>query len=277
MNIFRNPEIEQEYERWKAKLPLYGYESGLTYEDVLKVHFVLADMFYGRMAGIGGIGPKSLDLLVSAVSRQHVGFGDDQKWDKPEEIAATLLYGIVLNHPFHDANKRTGFLSTLLLLNNHKITLKVTEKQFEDFTVKVADRSFRNMEKYKRSFEGQDDSDIKYIAHYLRNSTRRSDRKDYTVTYRELNAILKRFGYELRDPRHNAIDVVKIDTGERICNIGYHSMTKQVGKSVIKNVRMKTGLDILNGCDSGAFYNGEEPLSNLLAKYYEPLERLAFR
>lgn len=277
MGLFRHKQVEDEFQRWKAQLPKYGYNEGLTFVDVLSAHFLLADMFYGRQSGMGGIGPKSLDLLVSAVSRQHTGYGAVRKWERPEELAATLLYGIVLNHPFHDANKRTGFLSTLLLLNQNGLTIKISEKQFEDFTVSVAEKSFRKMEKFTRSFEGQEDADVKYIAHYLRLATRQSDKKDYIVTYRELNALLKRFGFELRNPHHNTIDVVDVSTGNRVCNIGCHGMTKQVAKPVIKYVRSETGLDFLSGCDSGAFFKGEEPLNNLLARYYEPLERLAFR
>lgn len=108
-------------------------------------------------------------------------------------------------------------------------------------------------------------------------ATRQSDKRDYIVTYRELNSILRRFGFELQDPHANTIDVIEVATGRRVCNIGCHGMTKQVAKPVIKYVRTETGLDFLNGCDSGAFFKGEEPLNNLLAKYYEPLERLAFR
>lgn len=277
MSIFRHRDVEDEYLRWKEKLPKESFYYHMSCNDVLLAHFVLVDMFYGKRAGIGGIGPKSLDLLISAVERQNVGFGGVQKWNKTEEIAATLLYGIVLNHPFHDANKRTGFLSTIWLLNKNGLTIKITEQQFEDFTVHVAEKSFRNMEKYKRTFHGQEDADVKYIAHYLRSVTRQADKKDYIVTYRELNAILKRFGFEFHNPHHNTIDVIEIESGKRVCNIGFHSMTKQVSKSTMKYVRQETGLDFLNGCDSGAFFNGEEPLNNLLAKYYEPLERLAFR
>ncbi len=277
MSIFRYPEIEREFDRWHKQLPPCDYTGGLSYSDVLTVHFVLADMFYGIGSGVGGIGPKSLDLLISAISRQHVSFGGIDKWSRPEELAATLLYGIVLNHPFHDANKRTGFLSALLLLGRFKITIRVTEKQFEDFVVSIAEKSFRKMEKFKRNFEGHEDADVKYITHHIRLITRQSDKKDYVVTYRELNTILKRFGFDLRNPHANTIDVVDIDSGERVCNIGYHGHTRQVAKPVIKYVRQETGLDFLNGCDSGAFFKGEEPINNLLAKYYEPLERLAYR
>lgn len=275
--MFRHQEVETEFQRWRSKLPSELEYPKLTCVDVLTAHFVLVDMFYGKKSGIGGIGPKSLDLLVSAVHRQNVGFGAEDKWSKTEEIAATLLYGIVLNHPFHDANKRTGFISTLWFLDRNKLTIKVTEKQFEDFTVSVAEKSFRNMEKFKRSFAGQEDADVRYIAHYLRSVTRQADKRDYIVTYRELNSLLKRFGYELNNPHHNTIDVIDCNTGERICNIGCHGMTKQVSKPTIKYVRQETGLDFLSGCDSGAFFKGEEPLNNLLARYYEPLERLAYR
>lgn len=277
MSIFRHPEIEQEYHRWQKQLPPCNYAEGLSYDDVLTVHFVLSDMFYGIGSGLGGIGPKSLDLLLSAISRQHVSFSGVDKWTKPEDLAATLLYGIVLNHPFHDANKRTGFLSALLLLERYKITIRVTEKQFEDFIVSVAERSFRELEKFKRSFAGQDDADVRYIAHYIRLCTRQSDKKDYIVTYRELDSLLRRFGFGLSNPHANTIDVIEIDSGRRVCNIGCHGHSRQVAKPVIKYVRQETGLDFLNGCDSGAFFKGEEPINNLLAKYYEPLERLAYR
>lgn len=277
MGLFRHPRVEEEYERWKTKLPPCEFSGGLTYDDVLTVHFILADMFFGRPAGMGGIGPKSLDMLISAVSRQYVSFGGRDKWSSVEELSATLLYGIVLNHPFHDANKRTGFLSVLWLLKKHNLTLRVTEKQFEDFTVTIAEKSFRKMEKFQRSFANLDDADVRYIAHYIKGATRQSDRNDYIVTYRELNSLLKRFGFEFQNPHDNTIDVVDVDSGSRVCNIGCHGMTKQVAKPVMKYVRSQTGLDFLSGCDSGAFFKGEEPLNNLLAKYYEPLERLAFR
>lgn len=277
MAIFNSGAVEDEYLRWNEKLPENPYYGGLSYDDVLMVHFVLVDMFYGKKSGIGGIGPKSLDLLISAVSRQHVSFGGQDKWEKPEEFAATLLYGIISNHPFHDANKRTAFLSTLMLLQKYKLTLRVKERQFENFTVMVAEKSFFKMEKFERSFKGQEDAEVRYIAHYIRSATRQSDRRDYVVTYRELNSILGRFGYELAHPNNNRIDVCRTDDGNRVCNIGFHGWSKQVAKGVIRYVRQETGLDFLSGCDSGAFFKGEAPLNNLMARYYEPLERLAFR
>jgi death-on-curing protein len=136
------------------------------------------------------------------------------------------------------------------------------------------------LEKYQRSFAGQDQADVLYIAHYIRGVTRKSDRKDYIITYRELATILHRFGFDLDNPSGNHIDVVRTegpDAGMRVAHVGFHGWSRQAAKGVIRDIRRATELDILNGVDSAAFFKGEEPITNLLAKYYGPLERLADR
>ena len=276
---FKHAQVTAEYERWCRELERIGEANrgvGLSAEEVLRVHFTLVDTFYGKREGLGGIGPKSLPLLLSAVGRQH----NSCPGDRVEDMVATLLYGLVLNHPFHDANKRTAFLASMLLLYRNGIVPRITEQQLENFVVSVADKSFRNLEKFKRSFQGEDQSDVLYIAHYIRLATRQSDRKDYFVTYRELATILRRFGFDLDNPSDNRIDVVRTEgryAGSRVAHVGFHGWSRQAAKTVIKDIRRATELDILNGVDSAAFFKGEEPITNLLAKYYEPLERLADR
>lgn len=276
---FKNAEVEEEYDRQCRELVRHGDRDagiGLSCVDVLKVHFTIVDTFYGKREGLGGIGPKSIPLLQSAVGRQHTSCPGD----RVEDMVATLLYGLVLNHPFHDANKRTAFLSSMLLMYRGGLIPRISEQQLEDFIVRVADRSFKKLEKYQRTFEGQEQADVLYIAHYIRSVTRQSDKKDYFITYRELATILRRFGYDLDNPSDNHIDVVKMDgpeAGARVIRVGFHGMSKQAAKGVIRDIRSATELDILNGVDSAAFFKGEQPITNLLAKYYDPLERLADR
>jgi death-on-curing family protein len=274
---FSNPEVESEFERWRRLIAREGERDcgiGLSAVEVLRVHFTIVDTFYGKKEGLGGIGPKSVPLLLSSVGRQHTSCPGD----RVEDMVATLLYGLVMNHPFHDANKRTGFLSAMLLLYKNGLVPKVKEKQFEDFVVVVAEKKYRQFAKFKRSFEQQEQADVLYIAHYIRGATRHSDKKDYFITYRELDTILRRFGYELRNPDKGHIDVVRTDdTSVRVAHVGFHGWSKQAAKGVIRSIRTATELDILNGVDSGAFFKGEQPVTNLLAKYYEPLERLADR
>lgn len=279
---FRHDDVRREYERWRAEIENEdaGHGIGLSVGDVLAVHFLIVDMFYGERGGLGGIGPKDVGLLSSAVSRQYVSFGGQEKWRSIEEKVATLLYGIVLNHPFHDANKRTGFLTALLFLQSQGRYPRITAQQFEDFVVRIADRSIRKLEKYQRSFAHLEDADIHYIAHYIRTATRDIDKRDYIVTFNELNRILRRFGYELSNPQGNYIDVVHREgelAGEKVCQVGFPSWSKQVTKPAIKTIRLATGLTALNGVDSQVFFKDVEPIEQLMAKYHDPLLRLADR
>jgi death-on-curing protein len=282
MLSFRNCEVEAEYKRWISRIAgeNESNDDGITIADVVAVHFLIVDQFYGQKEGLGGIGPKDIGLLSSAVGRQSAGFGGYVKWPTLEDKVATLLYGIVLNHPFHDANKRTAYLTSLYYLQKNGRFPRITGKQFEDFVVTIADKTFKKTMKYIKDFSDVDDGDIKYIANFIRSATRQIDRKDYTITFSELNRILGRFGYRLSNPQGNYIDVIHSEgeyIGAKVCQIGFPSWTKQVTRQAIKTVRTATGLTVLNGIDSQVFFNDVEPIGQLLAKYYEPLRRLADR
>jgi hypothetical protein len=112
------PEIDAEFNRIVAQLPETTEGEGLYalgVVDVLRAHFLVANHFYLEGHGLGGIGPRDIDLLYSAVNRQYVAFDGHVKWKDQFEICATLFYGLIKNHPFYDANKRTAFLSALYI------------------------------------------------------------------------------------------------------------------------------------------------------------------
>jgi len=53
--------------------------------------------------------------------------------------AAVLTRGIIADHPFADGNKRTGIMSGLIFLNLNQVdTVKLSDKNMEDFAVKIA-------------------------------------------------------------------------------------------------------------------------------------------
>ncbi|MED3751551.1 type II toxin-antitoxin system death-on-curing family toxin [Geobacillus stearothermophilus] len=82
-------------------------------------------------------GVKFPELLNSAVNRpKQSAFGQDAYptlWLK----AAALYASLCQNHPFHNANKRTGFaaMKQFLWLNGYLLT--APEKEAEEYTVKV--------------------------------------------------------------------------------------------------------------------------------------------
>jgi prophage maintenance system killer protein len=299
---FLHTGIEREYKRWKEIVgPEDPYDSDDTIglHDVLAAHFLIADYFAGREYGIGGVGPRTLDLLHSAVSRQFTGYGGARKWNGLYQHCATLMFGIVKDHTFHDANKRTALLAVLFLLHRKKRIINLQQKKLDGLLVAVAGNGLnsyferdRRYQEQLKALSGSNDTDgiVYIIADFLRRNTRQRNDSARTVTYSELNRVLKRQGFELRSPNGNYINVVRVEPArsgkffglgakpERevyLGQIGFPGWKDQVSKSAQKTVREVTGLTTRNGCDAQVLFEEAEPLSSLISEYAEPLKRLA--
>ena len=282
---FANADVQREYDRWLSAFgPADPYLTKVTIgiHEVLEAHFLLVDFFFGIGEGIGGVGPKYPNLLHSALSRQFVEFGGKPKWNDRIAICATLLYGLVKNHPFYDANKRTGFLTSILHLQKIGRTPIVSHTEFEDFIVDISDD---NLTSYTGYDPHKDDAEVSFITYYLKKSTRQIDLRTKHITYNDLDKILRKRGMSLQHPdgnridlmRHSDLDGIALSTSKRIAHIGFHGWSREVSEKDIKIVREASRLDARHGYDSQAFFNGMEDPLTLIKKYKEPLERLAFR
>lgn len=290
---FSNDAISAEYKRWSCQVDADDQcdtRDTIGVLDVLRAHFLIADYFFGKESGLGGIGPRDLNLLHSAVYRQFVAYSGLAKWKTSYEKAATLVFGLVTDHPFHDANKRTGLLTYLYAL--HKMNRYPTNGQnnLEDFMVEIAERSLTKYRRMKDLAKREDDADVLFIADYLKRNSRERDSRYYTITYHELDRRLRDFDHCLSNPHKNFIDVCRIHRarefglfGKRIeklvtvAQIGFPGWKSQVGKGAIATVRRQTRLTPEHGVDSAMFYRGADPLNTLIAQYEGPLQRLAFR
>jgi len=261
--------------------PYFGnFSIGL--QEIFDAHFLLVDYFFKIGEGIGGVGPKSVDLLHSAISRQFSSYAGRPKWSNRIEICATLLFGLIKNHPFYDANKRTAFLVSLLHLQKIGRTPKVEAKVFEDLTVAIADNKLDELS----NSQLDDDGKVRFIATFLKRNTREIDLRGKLVTFNELNAILAGYGMRLEHPKGNKIDVVRyldeelgseLKEPRRVAHIGFHGWTKEVSKKDIHIVRTAAKLDPQHGIDSQSFFGGQQTPLEMIRKYEEPLRRLAYR
>lgn len=287
------PEVESAYKR-----VLMGMDDrsdhvvrhSLSVREVLRAHFLIVNHFYLEGEGLGGIGPKDLGLLHSAVNRQYVSFGNKSKWTDVFDICATLFYGIIKNHPFHDANKRTAFLSALFQLHRSNWYLSINEKEFEDFTVEVANNDLGKYARYNYLKKSNDpDPEVKFICWYLKKNTRKIDKKNYPITYQELQVILNAHGFTLANPNGNYIDIFRIEKRRRflgllkekevqvrIRQIGFPRWTAEVDKRTLKTIRDVTQLTAAKGVDSAVFFKGFS-METLITTYHQPLLRLAQR
>lgn len=81
----------------------------------------------------GGSGLRDYNLLASAIAQPKATFGGQDLYPTLAEKAATLCFSLVLNHPFIDGNKRTGYLSMtrFLSLNGYDFVYNIDEIETE--------------------------------------------------------------------------------------------------------------------------------------------------
>jgi len=107
-------------------------------EDALALH----DMVLAQHGGLAGV--RDMGLLDSALNRPrllHV-------YGKPDlpVLSAAYAHGIVQNHPFHDGNKRTGFLVAATFLESNGWSFTAAEAEVVISTVALADRKMSEAE-----------------------------------------------------------------------------------------------------------------------------------
>jgi prophage maintenance system killer protein len=174
---FLSDVVEREYHRWVEEIgdfDPYASASTLGIHEVLRAHFLLGDFFTEEGNGFGGLGPRSLDLLHSALARQFAGFGGRPLWTSKLDVCATLFYGLIKNHAFHDANKRTAFLSLLFHLEKFDTCPSISQRELEDFAVDVADNALEKFSRFRDMKKANEENvEVRFIGDYLRRNTRR--------------------------------------------------------------------------------------------------------
>lgn len=289
------PAVQDELDRVLQQFVNTGEPLGanaLSVFDVVRAHFLIANHFLLEGEGIGGIGPRDVNLLESAVARQHVSFGGTAKWSGLFDIVSTLFFGLIKNHPFYDANKRTALLSMLYHLYKNGWCPSISEWEIEDFTVDVAENNLGKYSRYKEMLR-EADPEVRFISKFLKKNSRKIDHSPRNITYRELKVVLERYGFRLENAGGNYVDIFTTIPKEqrhflgflkkttqvdvRLGQVGFPRWTAQVGKSDLKKVRALTKLSARDGVDTGAFFAGLDPMQSLITGYNAPLMRLAYR
>jgi death-on-curing protein len=104
----------------------------------------LHDQIIQRSGGLGGLRDQS--LLESAVYRPQVTFGGRDLYPDLFSKVAALGHSLILNHPFADGNKRTGFEAMRLMLRLNGYDLQASQSTKFDFVMKVALKRFTDQE-----------------------------------------------------------------------------------------------------------------------------------
>jgi death-on-curing protein len=104
----------------------------LTLEEVIEMH----DVFIEKFGGLKGI--RDTNLLLSAIETPKAAMFGEDLYPTVYDKAAAYLFHIVQNHPFNDANKRTGFGTTYLFLRANRVPILLSDEAFEKLVIEVA-------------------------------------------------------------------------------------------------------------------------------------------
>ncbi|HEX7905868.1 MAG TPA: type II toxin-antitoxin system death-on-curing family toxin [Chitinophagaceae bacterium] len=104
----------------------------ITKEIILQLH-QFSIINYGGSKGIRDEG-----LMESAIARPYQTFGGVNLYNTGYEKAAAIGESIIINHPFVDGNKRTGYLAMLAILEEEKLQITATNDEIYTFIINIS-------------------------------------------------------------------------------------------------------------------------------------------
>lgn len=100
--------------------------------EALSIHRILIEKF----GGLHGVRDES--LLGSALQRPFQTFDAKPLYNSVLERAGALIESILINHPFVDGNKRTGYVLLRRYLIQNSLDINATEEQKFDLVIAIA-------------------------------------------------------------------------------------------------------------------------------------------
>ena len=102
-------------------------------DQAISIHQVLIEKF----GGASGI--KDRGALEAALYRPYATFDQKDLYPSPVEKAAAILESILINHPFIDGNKRTGYVLMRLTLLEGGLDIMANQKDKYEFVIQVSE------------------------------------------------------------------------------------------------------------------------------------------
>lgn len=240
----------------------------LVPDDVYQLHCVLVEDFLKSKDPIEPPGLRSEALLDSAVYRPQTALGLTDKYPTVAMAAAALVHSLVLDHAFHNGNKRTAIVALLAFLDKNGWVLTATEDEIYDILLLLAQHKLAD----DHGEETVADSEVLHLAEWLQSRIRKVALKEYPLQFRHLRRILEHnnCGLEFRPGGR-----IHISCGSLHTQLQYKSEGADVEKTTIHKIRKDLQFDDEHGYDSDIFYNFGPRIPEFINKYRRLLDRLA--
>lgn len=104
----------------------------ISVRQALDIHSIAIIKFGGSQ------GVRDNDALESALARPFQTYGGEDLYPSIEEKASALGESIIMNHPFVDGNKRTGYLMMEALLRYQNKKIIADDSLLYNFVISIA-------------------------------------------------------------------------------------------------------------------------------------------
>lgn len=262
-----------------------GHEASLqmlTYQDIVDIHITLVRDFENDSDPIDPPGVRNENLLQSALTRPHTQIGNDRKYCTVEMAAAALLHSIVMDHPFHNGNKRTGLVAMLVFLDKNGLLLTCDEEELFKLVLRVAQHSI-----VESHMDCLPDREFIAIANWIHTNCRIIEKGEVPIPFRRLKRILSMFNCQIETMPKSCVKIKRtIDVNAGLFNrprklelstqVAYDGDGREVPKNTLAKIRADLHLDEEHNVDSKAFYQGEVlSADDFISTYRKTLRRLA--
>lgn len=118
----------------------------ITKEEILLIHNQVVQLHSGAN------GVRDINGLESAIARPFQSFAGDYLYPSCFEKAAAIGESIIINHPFVDGNKRTGYVLMEIVLRLEGFRITSTDEELYQFVIDIStgDKRFEEIAEWLR-------------------------------------------------------------------------------------------------------------------------------
>lgn len=116
----------------------------ISTNEVEQIHHLLINEFGGAK------GIRDTGALEAALNRPYATFDQQELYPTPAGKAAAVIESVLINHPFVDGNKRTGYVLMRFILLEAGLDIEASQEDKYDFVISIAkgDRDFESIKNW---------------------------------------------------------------------------------------------------------------------------------
>ena len=256
--------------------------------EVESIHEALVRDFRVQNDPIEPAGIKNRNLFSSAIYRPQTSLGNQLKYPTAEMAGAALLHSIILNHPFHNGNKRTAIVAMIVFLDENGLILTCSEDDLFKIVLLIAKHRLPDcIYKSGEPVTDRSDREVLSISRWISSNSREIELGNRPIQWRRLKKILHQYDCTIEHAGRNRLNIKRQKSERR--RFGSPKVTllrtqvycggdgRDAEANTIVKIRKDLHLDEQNGnIDTATFYRADtSSADDFINRYRKTLKRLS--